>query len=74
MKHTSKGYNSADFCCETFSAIASDKVMEGYETSGFLITFYTPFNLVTHRCYSMLEIEIGKIITFLCIVSHETCL
>jgi len=28
VKHVGKGYDSADFFCETFSAIASDKVIK----------------------------------------------
>ena len=30
VKHDIKGYYSADFFCETFSAIARDKVIKGY--------------------------------------------
>lgn len=46
--------------------------MNGYGKNGIPITFYTPFNLFTHRFYSMLDIEISRIITFTTIVSRET--
>ena len=45
VKHWCKGYDSADFFGETFSAIASDKVIKvkkGYGETGSLITLYNP--------------------------------
>ncbi len=75
-KRDSKGYHSADFFCETFFAIASDKVkkvIKGYGESGILITFYNPFNPVAHLYCSMLEIVSSRMITFMLMVSCETC-
>ena len=68
VKHDNKGYHSVDFFCETFSAIASDKVkkvIKGYGESGILITFYNPFNPVAHLYCSMLEIVNSRMITFI---------
>ncbi len=52
VKHRNTGYNSADFCCETFPAIASDKVkrvIQGYRNIVFLITLYNPFSYVSRE-------------------------
>ena len=70
-----KGYYSAVFFCETFLVIARDKVIKGYKRlweNGIPITFYNPFNPISSLGYSMLEIEISRIITFQYIVSRET--
>jgi len=55
-KRERKGYNSADFFCDTFPTIASDKVkkvIKGYENTVFPITFITlltPTLTVTILC------------------------
>ena len=72
--HWHKGYDSADFFCETFSVIASDKgkrVIKGYETIRISITFYNLYNLVVYPSISMLDIGSSTIITYVD-VSRET--
>ncbi len=71
-----KGYYSTDFFCETFLAIAGDKVIkviQGYGENGRLITLYNPFTLITYVYYSMLEIARNRMITFISMfhVKHE---
>ena len=56
-KRISTGYYSADFFCETFPVIASDKVIKGYWEIGSLITLYNPFTPVAHIYYAMLEMD-----------------
>ena len=58
-KRDSKGYYSADFFCETFPAIASDRGkrgIKGYENTVVsypFITLYNPFNLGFYEITSM---------------------